>query len=102
MNSLRYLLNLGLIYLSVGRGALVQHGEFWYPVRLLQLERGPGQERQWRVQYWRLNMYASGPPNSSDLVPVSRIVDELWQDQHGRRSIRVSYTNLALSSNTSP
>ena len=71
-------------------------------MRLLQLERGPGQERRWRVQYWRLNMYASEPPNSSDLVPVSRIVDELWQDQHGRRSIQVSYINLALSSNTSP
>ena len=81
---------------SVAKGALVRHGDFYYPARLLQLEQPDSRlsgvaARMWRVQYWRMCIWPpeTGPPDPSVPVPESRIVDELWQEKHERRKIRV-------------
>ena len=72
----------------VGTGALVRQGLFWYPVRLLQLEK-TAPERQWRVRFWRLCSFAEGIPDPDVLIHEKDIVDELWNDRSSRRKIRV-------------
>lgn len=73
-----------IMYLRAGKGALVKHGQFWYPVRLLQ-RIGPF----WLVRWWRHCNFAISPPTTDSKVPEGEILDELWQDQAGRRKIRV-------------
>lgn len=76
----------GAVY-SVGKGALVQVGEFWYPVHLLQLQSKV--PRQWRVKHWRLSHFPKDAPVPSDIVLESNLRDELWCEQAERRKIRV-------------
>ena len=75
--------------ISAGKGALAHHGDFWYPVRLLQ----PITENSWQVSWWRGNEYGNTAPDFGALVNVANLVDELWADIQGRRQIRVSETD---------
>ena len=80
------------------KGVLVRHGNFYYPARLLQLER-KYPERQWRVQMWRMCKYEPGEDAPRDLevtIPESRIVDELWRERDERRKIRVSHDMMRV------
>jgi hypothetical protein len=77
-------------HLLRGRGALVRHGEFWYPVRVIHRENdSPG---RWKVRWWRGCDFASPgiTPDTTTIVTMGDIVDSLWRDRSGRRAIRVS------------
>ncbi|KAG5636902.1 hypothetical protein H0H81_006464 [Sphagnurus paluster] len=70
--------------MQTGRGALSQHGDFWYPVRLIQKVEG-----DWRVQWWRgahftLTIVVAG---GISLVEPADIVDSVWLDCKNRRMI---------------
>lgn len=88
--------------LRPGRGALVQHGEYWYPVRLIQRLQNKGKKdkskTQWRVRWWRGCQFAvpGVKPDSITVVEEEKIVDSLWNDREGRRKIRVSQLDLPL------
>ena len=82
-----------------GKGALVRHGLFWYPARLLQLEETTSQ-RLWRVRDWRLNVWSTEQPDPNRLVLESDIVDELWGQRHERRMIRVSVSLTVFENQT--
>jgi hypothetical protein len=74
-----------------GRGALVRHGEFWYPVGVIKRE-GP---KSWCVRWWRGCQLASGgvDPGCSGSVSSDDIVDSLWLKRAERRKIRVGDRN---------
>lgn len=74
---------------SVGRGALVRVGTFWYPARLLKRHIDRNGSRFWRVSIWRLSECIEPPYSTKDLVPEEDIRDELWQERSARRQIRV-------------
>lgn len=74
-----------------GKGAIVKYGDYWYPVRLIL--RNPGDNNNapsWRVQWWRGCQFLAVVPDDRSFVSENDIVDELWYDREGRRSIRVS------------
>jgi hypothetical protein len=74
-----------------GRGALVCHGDFWYPVRVVHLE-GYG---QWRVRWWRECAFSIPGlvVDTMSTVPEENIIDCLWNNRLGRRQIRVHQEN---------
>jgi hypothetical protein len=76
--------------LRAGKGALAQHGNYWYPVRLLQ----PLASNSWQVSWWRGNHYGDTSPSMSGPVREEDLVDELWGDVEARRKIRVSSDTL--------
>jgi hypothetical protein len=81
------------VRLRRGRGALARHGDFWYPVRVIHIEINQFRKTtQWKVRWWRGNQFASPgiTPDTTTMVPEGDIVDSLWGDRTGRRSIRVS------------
>ncbi len=70
---------------SIGKAALARDGLFWYVVRLLDVEG-----RFWTVKWLRFNRFAEGSKRihgDVTMVHENDIVDELWQDRKGRRSI---------------
>ena len=75
---------------SAGKGALTQYGVYWYPVRLLLLEKIVGETRLWRVKHWRRCEYMGSRPNEEFLIPEQRLIDELWGMRDEIRKIRVS------------
>ena len=83
-----------------GRGALVRHGEFWYPARVVQREG----LKYWRVRWWRECQFAEGgiKPGSLASISIDDIVDSLWLKRAERRKIRVSNTYVSLDSRDSP
>ncbi|ESK87120.1 hypothetical protein Moror_11896 [Moniliophthora roreri MCA 2997] len=74
--------------LQRGITVLVKDGSlFSYPARLI--EPSPG-NKTWKVKWWHLNHPAedaSHIPGSFATVDVTRIVDSLYQDVKGRRSV---------------
>ncbi|KIJ93842.1 hypothetical protein K443DRAFT_111442, partial [Laccaria amethystina LaAM-08-1] len=73
-------------YQRSGCGTLAQHGDYWYPVRLIQ----PNEKRTiWEVRWWRYCEFSSTgvEPNSVTSVELKSIVDALWNDRTGRRKI---------------
>ncbi len=73
---------------SIGKAALARDGLFWYVVCLLDVEG-----KFWTVKWLRFNCFVEGSKHTHGdvtLVHESDIIDELWQDQKGRRGIRVS------------
>jgi len=75
-----------------GRGALVLHGNFWYPALVIQ-RNGPD---AWVVRWWRACQFELGgiEPGSTSIVFLAQIVDSLWLKQEERRQIRVSLISL--------
>ncbi|KAF9529541.1 hypothetical protein CPB83DRAFT_882745 [Crepidotus variabilis] len=73
--------------LVVGRGALAQRGEFWYPVHLIQHLN----HKDWRIRWWRGCMFETegGKPGSLDVINEKNLVDSLWSDRTGRRAVRL-------------
>lgn len=82
--------------LSVGRGALVRVGVFWYPARLLKRHIDHNGNRFWRVSIWRHAECLVPPYTTKDQVPEGDIRDELWQDINARRQIRVRHGVRAM------
>ena len=86
--------NSPLNYLNrPGRAALVHHGDFWYPVRVIQKE----DSGKWRVRLWRgcqlIKSDSTGlgiGPGELCTVELRNIVDSLWLLQAERRKIHVS------------
>lgn len=81
-------------YFRPGKGVLVRHGLYHYPARLL-LRLDPNVPKgtpYWRIRWWRHCFFpqSSTPQLPDAIVPEDAIVDELWNDQVTRRSIRVS------------
>ncbi|KAF8075742.1 hypothetical protein FPV67DRAFT_1648897 [Lyophyllum atratum] len=74
--------------LRSGRGALARHGDYWYPVRLIQLEKD---SKSWRVRWWRENIFELEGivPDSFTVVRLEDLVDSLWLDHNERRKIRL-------------
>ena len=74
------------IFFSAGRGALARHGDFWYPVRLIQRV-----DEDWWVQWWRETYFTSTSvvAGGVSLVESTDIVDSLWLNCASRRTIRV-------------
>lgn len=75
---------------SVGKGALVRLGTFWYPVRLIYYDK---QKNTWLVRWWRGNKFEEQitvKPDTVTEVEMSVIVDSLWLDRTKRREIQVS------------
>ena len=80
-----------------GRAALVHHGDFWYPVRVVQKEASG----KWRVRWWRGCKFqheldsesaAAGiEPGGLYTVELPGIIDSLWLLQAERQKIRVSF-----------
>ena len=72
----------------MGRGGLARHGDFWYPVRLIDHKKA---EKRWLVRWWRENQFEEPTiaPGSVSAVADSDIVDSLWGNQVERRKIRV-------------
>ncbi|KAK0194739.1 hypothetical protein F5146DRAFT_924890 [Armillaria mellea] len=71
----------------IGKAALARDGVFWYVVCLLDVEG-----KFWTVKWLRFNHFVKGSPRipgEVTLVHENDIVDELWQDQKGRRQIRL-------------
>ena len=85
-----YIFKISPIFLfsSPGRGALACYGDFWYPVRLIQLKRGEG----WLVRWWRGCVFQRHgiKPGSITTVTEPNLADSLWGDRIARRKIRVS------------
>ena len=75
------------VCLQHGRGALAQHGIFWYPVRFLLQE----QDGRYRVRWWRGCKFVSPGivPDTITTVNQGDIVDSLWNDQMERQKIWV-------------
>lgn len=71
-----------------GRGALARNGEYWYPVRVIHLEK----DGQWRVRWWRACNFSTPGiiPDTITTVSEDDVVDSLWNDKTGRRKIKVS------------
>lgn len=71
-----------------GKGALAKHGDFWYPVKLIEYLKG-GQ--QWRIRWWRGCKFQEPgyDPGSISDIPADIVVDSLWRNCRERRSIRV-------------
>lgn len=80
-----------------GRGALAQHGEFWYPVRVIHHKGG----QQWRVCWFRTCEFTLPGimPGTVTTVAERDIVDSLWNDRTARRKIRVSQSCITLGRN---
>ncbi|KAH6889065.1 hypothetical protein BKA70DRAFT_1541345 [Coprinopsis sp. MPI-PUGE-AT-0042] len=74
--------------LTIGKGALAKYGKYWYPVRLLDIVR-LGPEVFYQVRWWRYCHFVDNLPPDQDLISIDDLVDELWLDQAGRRSIRL-------------
>ncbi|KAJ3009429.1 hypothetical protein NUW54_g2783 [Trametes sanguinea] len=84
--------------LTVGKGALLRVGTFWYPARLLKRQVDRNGVCTWRVKIWRLSVCLQAPPSSRDPVPEMDIRDEMWGDAHGRRQIRLGGWTMASTS----
>ncbi|KAG6893479.1 hypothetical protein C0992_009816, partial [Termitomyces sp. T32_za158] len=71
-----------------GCGALARHGDFWYPVHLIQVHKP---QQLWCVRWWRGCAFENAEivPGSVTEVKFQDIVDSLWQDLSGRRRIRL-------------
>ncbi|KAF9033654.1 hypothetical protein BJ165DRAFT_1410375 [Panaeolus papilionaceus] len=67
----------------VGCGALAKHGDYFYPVRLVQ-KIG----ERWTVCWWRGNEYSNAPPPVFS-VPEADLTDALWRNMSARRKIRL-------------
>jgi hypothetical protein len=76
--------------------ALARHGNFWYPVRLINrviIEEEP----YWHVKWWPLSTFANSIPTGAQwisLLSQDNIVDELWNRREERRLIRVCPSSL--------
>ncbi|KAJ3765610.1 hypothetical protein FB446DRAFT_830354 [Lentinula raphanica] len=84
-----------------GKGALVYHGKFHYPVRIIYTSNPKGRNKdefQCTVKFWRECQFPAGeaPPPSIDVVTQDRIVDGLWGKQSERRKIRLGKWKHAL------
>lgn len=78
---------LTFIY-SPGKGVLVkQAGVYYYPGRLISWNKT---SQVGTVQMWR-GIQNDLANQIIKKVPITDIVDGLWQDQEGRRRIRVSF-----------
>ena len=71
-----------------GRGALVHHGDFWYPAHIIQYDIA---SKQWCVHWCRECSYAIEgiKAGSITLIDKADVVDSLWGDAHAQRQIRV-------------
>ncbi|KAG6904433.1 hypothetical protein DXG01_009991, partial [Tephrocybe rancida] len=74
---------------SVGTGALGRHGDFWYPVRLIQAT--DKSQTSWTVRWWRGCLFATPglEPDSITTLEIRDIVDSLWMDRTARRQVRL-------------
>ncbi|KAG6912972.1 hypothetical protein DXG01_010715, partial [Tephrocybe rancida] len=73
-------------HLKPGRGALIKHGKYWYPVRVIQhVENG------WQVKVWRECRFEEPGmvPGSFITVPFDCIIDSLWGKHAERRAIQL-------------
>lgn len=72
-----------------GCGALARHGEFWYPVRLIDHKED---RKKWQVRWWRGCEFAADgiEADSYTEVELTSLVDSLWSKRTERRKIRVS------------
>ncbi|KAK1231971.1 hypothetical protein PQX77_004891 [Marasmius sp. AFHP31] len=72
-----------------GQSVLVQDGPYWrYVARLVY----PETKSKWRIKWWsgnRVDKSASHNPGTYEIVSSSRIVDALYGDVKGRRSVRL-------------
>lgn len=71
---------------------LALDGKFYYPARLIESYHGGA---EWSVKWWRNNLpdIESGATHlagSFGRIPISKIIDDLWKDMKGRRTVRVS------------
>lgn len=72
-----------------GMGALGKHGDYWYPVRLLN-PRGLSDGRaEWVVEWWRQNRYATSEAVPLTL-PLDRLEDSCFGNAKRHRQIRIS------------
>ncbi|KAH7875730.1 uncharacterized protein C8R40DRAFT_1250870 [Lentinula edodes] len=77
-----------------GKGALVQHGKFYYPVRIIHTSGAKGKSRnefECVVKFWRGCHFPKDSTHPLAIVSVdqSSIIDELWGNQHQRRQTRL-------------
>ncbi|KAJ3765193.1 hypothetical protein FB446DRAFT_655583, partial [Lentinula raphanica] len=84
-----------------GKGALVRHGKYHYPVQIIYTSKPLGRTRDefhCTVKFWRGCQFPGGqaPPPSIDVVDQDMIVDELWGKQSERRKIRLGKWTHAL------
>ncbi|KAJ3903467.1 hypothetical protein F5879DRAFT_147757, partial [Lentinula edodes] len=80
--------------LRPGKGALVQHGKFYYPVRIIHTSGAKGKSRnefECVVKFWRGCHFPKDSTHPLAIVSVdqSSIIDELWGNQHQRRQTRL-------------
>ena len=92
LSQITAILNSHLV-IRAGKGALARHGDYWYPVRLLQRMDG----NHWQVARWRGNRYVD-IQDAAALVKEEDLVDELQGDFEARRRIRVSGHNYTIRS----
>ncbi|KAF5323682.1 hypothetical protein D9619_012867 [Psilocybe cf. subviscida] len=85
--------------LRAGKGALAKHGEFWYPVRLIQHLK---EEKCWRVKWWRGCKFSTNGIQEGSMsdVPENLIVDSLWRNQDERRKRRLGFWDVAFETPT--
>lgn len=72
--------------------ALARHGEFYYPVRLIQrysADKDSTQILRWQVVWWRECSFTLPPPDERSYIDEDQIVDSLYNDVKGRRQIKV-------------
>lgn len=74
-------------YSSPGKGVLVRQGPtYYYPAHIISWDT---ESKTGTVQMWRGIHDTTLANQIIRNVPVADVVDGLWQDQSGRRSIQV-------------
>ncbi|KAF9039799.1 hypothetical protein BJ165DRAFT_1351680 [Panaeolus papilionaceus] len=85
--------------LRPGRGALARHGEYFYPVRLIQKVS----MTRWTVRWWRGNCFVAASVQAGEVSVVNEedLIDSLWLDRARRREVRLGRWSHATDVETS-